>query len=149
MRAVTIKSKDTPFKDMMSPTRPMTDEERAKIEAIVQEMYERFVDVVAAGRSEMTRAEVRAAASGEIYSASQALELGLIDAIGAGEDAYRMIVEMLEIESVRVVEHRRIPNLFDALFRAQATPPTAEQLLGRLLQSTTGPRMLYYWQGGR
>ncbi len=145
----TIVSDDTPYKDMLSPTRPMRPEEEAKVKAIVQQMYERFVDVVDAGRPELTRAAVQAAATGEIYSALRARELGLVDRIASIADAYGELAERIGSERVRVVEQRRIPTFFDALAGVKGAPAPLDAALAQLLRSTTGPRMLYLWQGGR
>jgi len=149
IEAVTLTSKDTPYKDMLSPTRPMLDVEKEKVLAIVQEMYDRFVEVVHMGRPDMTVEQVRALATGEIYSGSQALNNGLVDQVGSLQDAYDEIADMLGEESFRVIEHRRIPGVFDALFAAEAEVPAMDAAVAQLLRSSTGPRFLYYWQGGR
>ena len=149
IEAVSIISPDTPYKDILSPTRPMLPEERAKIEAIVQEMYDRFVMVVNEGRPSLNREEVKALATGEIYSAGQALEFGLVDAIKSSGEAFDHIAEMVDAESVRVLEHRRVPTFFDTLFQARGPEMTVERAVGHLLQSTTGSKFLYYWPGGR
>lgn len=149
IEAVTLKSEDTPFKDMLSPTRPMLEVEEQKVLAIVQEMYDRFVHIVNLGRPDLTADEVRALATGEIYSASQALENGLVDQVGSLQDAYDEIADMVGVQSLRVIEHRRVPGLFDALFSPQVAAPTVDQAIAHLLRTSTGPKVLYYWQGGR
>ncbi|MDP6928083.1 MAG: signal peptide peptidase SppA, partial [Planctomycetota bacterium] len=74
---VVLKSPNTPFKDILSPTRTMEDEERQKLLAIIEEMYQRFVDIVDQGRPDLSRQEVQDLATGEIYSAMQAHRNGL------------------------------------------------------------------------
>ena len=149
VEAVTIVSPDTPYKDMLSPYRPVDDAEAAKIRAIVQEMYERFVDVVDRGRPELTRGEVKAAATGEIYSAQRAFELGLVDAVGDWTSALARLREAAGIGSARIVEYRRVPTLFDTLFGVQAAAPSLDDAIAGLLRSSSGPKLLYYWAGGR
>jgi len=73
-------------KDILSPDRPMTEEERKIIQAIVDQMYDQFVDVVADGRK-MDRQTVRQLADGRIYTGIQAKELGLVDDLGNLYDA--------------------------------------------------------------
>ncbi len=145
---ITIVSEDTPYKDMLSTTRPMRPEEAAKLRAIVQEMYERFVDVVDEGRPELDRDAVKRLATGEIYSARRAEQLGLVDQIGGPKEAQAKLAELIGVGAVRVLEQRRIPNLLDALFESRAAPGL-ERLAAGLLRTTTGPRLLYYWPGGR
>jgi protease-4 len=144
-----IMSDETPYKDMLSPTRPMTAVERAKLKAIVQEMYERFVDIVDRGRPELSAEQVRAAATGEVYSARRAKELGLVDHIESIADTYARIEELVGVDSLRVVEHRRVPTFFDTLFRTAARAPSVDEAVAHLLRTSTGPKLLYFWPGGR
>ena len=76
-------------KAMGSAGKPMTKEQLGIYQAIVDEYYEQFVDIVATGRN-MPVDEVKALADGRIYTASQAVENGLIDGIKTSEefDAY-------------------------------------------------------------
>lgn len=80
------KIKSGPHKDIMSPERPMTDEERALIQEMVDDMYNQFVAVVSEGRN-MDAAQVRRLADGRIYTGNQAKELGLVDELGNMYDA--------------------------------------------------------------
>lgn len=80
------KIKSGPHKDILSPDRPMTAEERAIIQVMVDDLYGQFVAVVAEGRK-MDPARVRQLADGRIYTGSQAKELGLVDELGTMYDA--------------------------------------------------------------
>lgn len=76
------------FKDTLSGARPMREDERAYIKGIVNDMYERFVNVVAEGR-DLPLGRVRSEiADGRIFTGAQALELKLVDATGTIEEAY-------------------------------------------------------------
>jgi protease IV len=75
-----------PLKDQPSLTRPLTPEGRDALRAIVMDMYDQFVGMVAAGRH-MEPDAVRALADGRAYTGRQAIKLGLIDAIGDEQDA--------------------------------------------------------------
>lgn len=146
----TLISPHTPYKDIMSPTRPMTDEERQKVVAIIEEMYQRFVDVVDEGRPELSRDQVQTLANGLIYSAQQARSNGLVDKVANADEAYQELCKMMSVEGAQVVEQRRIPNLGDLLFGARSDrPKTAGDSLAAVLFQTTGSRFLYFWPGGR
>lgn len=80
------KIKSGPHKDIMSPERPMTSEERALIQAMVDDMYNQFVAVVSDGRK-MDPDRVRQLADGRVYTGNQAKELGLVDELGNMYDA--------------------------------------------------------------
>jgi protease-4 len=60
---------------------PITGEQRAVYQSVVDESYERFISLVASGRG-LPLGEVRALSDGRIYTGSQALELGLVDELG-------------------------------------------------------------------
>ena len=83
----TVKSGDK--KDIGSPFRPMTKEDKAILQSVIDDMYSRFVDVVSAGRSRagLDRDAVLKLADGRIYTAGQAKEAGLVDSIGYLDDA--------------------------------------------------------------
>lgn len=82
----TDKIKSGIHKDILSPDRPMTPEEKAILQNMVNEMYGQFLDVVAQGRK-MDRDRVRTLADGRVYTGRQAKELGLIDELGNYYDA--------------------------------------------------------------
>jgi len=80
------KIKSGPHKDILSPERAMTSEERAIIQVMVDDIYSQFVAVVAEGRN-MDEAEVRKLADGRIFTGNQAKKLGLVDELGNMYDA--------------------------------------------------------------
>jgi protease IV len=79
VKSVTITSGAN--KAMGSMTKPMTTEQLAIFQALVDESYDQFTGIVAEGRK-MDLNLVRKLADGRIYTAKQALALGLIDGIG-------------------------------------------------------------------
>lgn len=91
------KIKSGPHKDILSPERQMTPEERAIIQVMVDDLYNQFVTVVAEGRH-MDPAKVRQLADGRIYTGSQAKEVGLIDEFGTMYDAIDGTAELAGIK---------------------------------------------------
>jgi len=81
------------LKGMGAPWRDETDEERAKEQSIVDSFYEVFVDRVADARG-LSRDQVRELATGEVWLAEQARELGLIDRIGDIETAVEVAADL-------------------------------------------------------
>lgn len=77
------------FKDMFSPNRPVTDEERALAKSMILDIYYQFVEDVLTGRQEngLTRRELLAVADGRVLTGRQAREAKLIDEIGSLQDA--------------------------------------------------------------
>lgn len=81
-----------PNKAMGSAGTPMTEEQIAIYQSIVDEAYGIFVDIVATGRG-MDEATVREIADGRIYTAQQALALNLIDGIDVAEKYKDKVLE--------------------------------------------------------
>jgi protease-4 len=84
IRADTLPS--GPLKGQPSPLRPLTEEGRAALAAIVADLHAQFVAMVVAGRR-LEEARVRELADGRVYTGRQAVGLGLIDAIGGEGEA--------------------------------------------------------------
>ncbi len=91
------KIKSGPHKDILSPERKMTGEERAIIQAMVDDMYNQFITVVAEGRK-MDPVKVRELADGRIYTGNQAKDLGLVDELGNMYDAIDGAAQMAGIK---------------------------------------------------
>lgn len=75
-----------PLKDQPSPFRPLTEEGRAALAVVVEDMQSQFVAKVVAGRA-MPEAQVRELADGRVMTGRQALAAGLLDAIGGEPEA--------------------------------------------------------------
>jgi len=150
LRDVTIIPTDTPMKDMGSPTREMTDRERDRFRSIVEDMYERFLDVVDAGRPALDRDTVSGLADGSIYSATQALDNGLVDAIGTRDDAVESLRRRAGLEGdVAIIAYQSPPSLLETLFAARAPgariEAAVEKEIARLRPSGSG--LAYLWPG--
>ncbi|HMA68143.1 MAG TPA: signal peptide peptidase SppA, partial [Desulfosalsimonadaceae bacterium] len=76
LRPVIIKSGE--YKDMGSPVRKISEEERALLQKFTDTVHEQFIADVAAGRGKKPE-EVREIADGRIFSGATAQKLGLID----------------------------------------------------------------------
>ena len=73
------------YKDVGSPARKMTGEERVYLQRVVDDVHQQFIDAVAQGRN-ITPKEVRKLADGRIFTGRQALELKMVDEMGGLED---------------------------------------------------------------
>ncbi len=74
------------FKDSGSPHRPMSDEERAYFQRLVDSLHEQFVHHVAEARG-LDRSKLEGVTDGRILTGEQALDLGLVDKLGNFRDA--------------------------------------------------------------
>ncbi len=85
------------YKDIGSPLREMSEEERRLLESLVENVHGQFVAAVAKGR-QLPVEEVRKIADGRIYSGEQALELRLVDRLGGLRDAVDLAATRAGIE---------------------------------------------------
>lgn len=140
--------KSGPVKDILSPTRPMTDAERKILQGVVDGAYGRFVDLVAEGRS-MTREELGDSTDGRIFLAPQAKERGLLDEIGYLEDAVDGAKALAGVTEARVVRYRKEPTLAEVLFGVEAAGPAGRPAGGLPIPlPDTSPRLLYLYRPG-
>jgi protease-4 len=95
LKAYTLKSGQ--FKDTGSPNRPMTNEDKAVMQAVIDSIQAQFVAAVAEGRK-MPVDTVKAVADGRIFSGEQALQLKLVDQLGSLEDAIAEAAKMAGIK---------------------------------------------------
>ena len=89
-------------KDAFQGIRPLTDEERTKLQALLDESYRGFVEEVARERKRPF-AEIEALATGEIWSGRKALALGLVDALGDREQALHDLAQATGVAPRRTV----------------------------------------------
>ena len=142
-----------PHKDSGSYFRPMRPEERAVFQAIIDEMYDRFLEVVAEGRPRLDKEAVRSLADGRVYTATQALELGLIDRIATMRDTLEAAKTRVGAKNTRLVSYHRPleykPNYYAGTPR---TPASEVNLIKVDLSNhlpTPTPRFMYLWSPGR
>lgn len=103
------------YKDIGTPNRPMTEEEYAMLESMVDESYYEFISWVAENRN-MTINETLEVADGKIYSGLQAQRVGLVDMTGTEEDAINIAAKMANITNPEIHEYNsgRTTGIFGA-----------------------------------
>jgi protease-4 len=135
-----------PLKEMLSISKDRTPElaekERKLIQELVDDMFRRFKEIVKAGRPKLDDAAVDGVATGQIFTARQALEAGLVDRIGFLEDAIDRAVELagLTTEKARVVKYSKPKGLLDEVLGGAS--PTGRVDLAAIAELTT-PRGWY------
>ena len=141
----TIKS--GPYKDIMSPTRPMTEEERDILQSMINNSYEGFVKVISEGR-DMSEEQVRKIADGRIYDGRQAKQLNLIDGFGYLEDVIEAVRKDQKLGDATVVKYTESMS-FGSFFSmgAQKIMGKDAEMAGlmKLLSQPNSPRLMYLY----
>jgi protease-4 len=95
IKGVVLKSGE--LKDIGSPFREMTPEEKRLIQEVIDNVHQQFIKAVAEGRK-MDRLKVTQIADGRILTGEQAKQLGLVDQIGNLDDAIDATAKLVGIE---------------------------------------------------
>jgi protease-4 len=136
-----------PFKDAGSPFRPMTGAESAQIQSVVMDLFASFLEAVEKGRPALSRARIEQLADGRIFSGKQALDAGLVDALGDLESAIEAAKGAAQVSGdARVVIYRRRGERAENLFSVQA-PITGEGAAAQLRGALAESSFLYWWPG--
>jgi protease-4 len=138
-------------KDIGSPARPLTPEEKLILQSLIDDAYGQFVQAVADGRK-MTVEQVKPLADGRIYSGNQAKELGLVDVLGDSLDAAKLAAELGGIKDEKPRVRRDTEKLNDIfeLLETRARLTFGMSAAGVTLNAGPSvPRgLLYAWSGG-
>lgn len=127
------KIKSGVHKDILSPERQITPEERVILQTMVDDMYDQFVTVVAEGRK-MEPSQVRKIADGRIYTGKQAKELGLVDELGNLYDAIDGAATVAGITGKPQIKEYGKLSAWDVLFGGEGKV-SFEQILFRQISS--------------
>lgn len=139
-----------PRKDLASPFKPLDKEDLAILQALVDDFYGRFVEVVAAGRPKLDVPGVRELADGRVYTGEQALANGLVDSLGYMDDAVALAKRAAHLERVKVVMYHRPYGYRANVYSAAGAGSPQVNLLNVTLPDIlppTHPQLLYLWTG--
>ncbi len=133
------------LKDIGSPVRDLTDEERRVLQDLVDDVYEQFVSAVSENRG-MSRDRVLALSDGRVMSGARAAELGLVDRTATLRETLDVVGRMTGLgenpRTVRPMERKL--GFWDVLRGVEESRLHA--LVWRILdRSVMGPRLRYQW----
>ncbi|MFN9718610.1 MAG: signal peptide peptidase SppA, partial [Planctomycetota bacterium] len=137
-----------PLKDTLNPFRDMRPDESAVWDAILKDSFDRFVSVIDAARATLDDTAIRKLATGQVYTAKQALDNHLVDEIGYVEDACQAMAKQLSLTQWEAFEYRSTPGLVDSLIGYQTRSSGLDAVTEQILQSSV-PQAMYYasWTG--
>ena len=142
----TVKSGDK--KDMWSPFRPATSEEKKIFQSIIDEYQGKFLEVVREGRKNMTETDLAKVKDGRVFSGTQAFKLGLVDQLGYLNDAIQWAKNAAGIERAKVVMYHRpgthVENVY-SLSQGEAWSWAERLRQGELLPQRETPQFMYLW----
>lgn len=133
-----------PNKAMGSGGLDMSDEQHEILQGMVDESYEQFTAVVAEGRK-MDINTVKQIADGRIYTAKQALKLGLVDQIDTYENTKNEMIKQIG-NDVEIYEPTKQENVFASLFsKAESLKTKSDaQVISEYLEKQDNGGLMYY-----
>lgn len=136
------------FKDMLNPTREVTAGERAMLQTMVNESYEKFVNIVAEGRG-MSTEDVKKVADGRILTASQAVQAGLVDDIADVDEVIAKLRKDYDLKDAELFEYSYDLGSWQSLLGAKVSsffgPSAEEQMFMKLVSEYSTPKMMYLY----
>jgi len=131
------------YKDIGSPLRDMTPEERKIIQELVDDIYNQFIDVVVKDRK-LSREKVLEIADGRVFSGRRAKEYGLIDDLGDMNYAAKLATQLAGKDGKYelVYPRKKRESVFDYLL--ESTANRLSDSLKEGMESFSGVSYLYY-----
>jgi protease-4 len=139
LRSMVVKSGK--HKDLGSPLRPMSEEEKKLLQGVLDSVHEQFIRAVAEGRK-LPVEKIRELADGRIFSGEQARELGLVDELGNLEDTLALAATLAGIRGepeIMYPERKRF-SLLDLLLQESVS-----KIVESLRESAPPLNFLYTW----
>lgn len=132
------------FKDALSPFHPLTENEKKLWENILNQSFDQFLTVIDDNRDTLTMEQIRKLATGEVFTAKDAKQNGLIDEIGFEEEAIAALEKQLGLTEARVVTYHSQTGLIDLIVGSVQTrsAPAGFDPWQMLLESSV-PRAYY------
>jgi protease-4 len=106
------------YKDAGSPFKPFTEKDRAYIRDLVNNAQTKFTEVVASGRAGKLTKPAKELAIGKIWSADEALALGIIDEIAYLDDVCDKTAADLGLTNPTIIRLERKTGFFESVFAA-------------------------------
>ncbi|MDD5643949.1 MAG: signal peptide peptidase SppA [bacterium] len=130
------------MKDIFSPMRNITEEEKKLIQNMVDFMFRRFISVVAEGRN-LPVEKIEAVADARILASDEALRLGLIDDIGYIEDAINKVRELADAPDAKIVKYKKESSISELFFMRMDDINPVSKITGGV---PPGCRFMYLWK---
>ncbi len=130
--------KTNELSDLPSITRPMSENEKAILQQMVENVYSTFVNHVAEGRG-MTFEQVDEIGQGRVWTGENALKLGLVDMLGNLNDAIEIAKEMGGLDHYRVIKLPVKKDPFEEIIKGFST-----KMKFNILENELGEGAKYY-----
>lgn len=128
---------------------PLTDEQRAILQSLVDESYEIFVDIIEENRG-LSREKVYELADGRVYSPKQAKELGLIDEIAGYKTALNELISQYGLEDCSINHQTPPVSMIQEILSSVSTNLEGNSAVSQFsqinsyIENNQKPKLMYY-----
>lgn len=147
MKKIGVKSeiiKSGKFKDIGTPSRQMTKEERDILQGMIDDSYSQFIEAVSAGRN-ISIEDLKPLADGRIYTGRQAFDVKLVDKLGDFQIAADLAGEMGKVgKDPKIIRNVDSFDQFFSLLNVKSGVFSIKDVERIFL---SGPRLEYRWEG--
>lgn len=132
------------YKDAGSPFKQFTDLDRAYIKGLVNAAQVKFTDVVDAGRKGKLKVPMNQIAIGKLWTADEALKLGVIDDIAYPDEVCSKTAAELGLSDPTIIRlHPRVTLMQELLAKSNGTPKVEVKVSPDTLEQLTSPHLQY------
>jgi len=145
----TITSTGATFKDAGSMFREEKPAERHYLQSLMDQAFTTFKDVVVEGRGKNLTAPINDIANGKVYTAPEALKLGLVDEVGGQDAALAWLAAKHGLTAPHLVRLEETPSLASlfGLTTSLKSGETRVDIAREAVDSILSPRPMYLWRG--
>jgi len=163
---VTVTAPANGFKNAGSSFAPIDEKDNQYLQGLIDDAYGSFKAVVTAGRAGKLTGKIDEIANGKVYTAAEALSLGLVDQLGYATDAYDKAASMASLSNKHVVKYNKPAGFLESILggESKSNLPTRAAASGgggntttingvnvnidaNLLDELNRPRLRYLWRG--
>jgi len=137
---ITVDTVNTNKYSDIGALRKLTTKENEFVQMSVEKVYDTFTKRVAEGRN-MTQAQVDSIGQGRVWSGTDALAIGLVDALGGLNDAVAFAAKKADLKNYKIMELPKQKGPFDNLLGKKEA-----EMETRLLKTNLGPMYNYFKQ---
>lgn len=142
--------KSASLKDMGSPFRELTQEDKAEFEALITEFYSNFVNAVSNSRGIAT--DVIKNTKSKVMTGNEALKISLVNYLGSIDDAMNLLMQMIhnglgiDPRNLSIIEYQKMISPFASLIGGFSRIMQKFQGINSILGQSVEPGFYYLWE---
>jgi protease-4 len=137
--------KNAPYADFPTMTRPLTPEEAQRMQRSIDTIYTHFKAHVTVGRR-LKATDVDSIAQGRVWTGTDALRIGLVDALGGLDRAITSAAKLARVTNYKVITYPEPSDKFETLMRGLSSNTDAKAAVKDAIKEEMGEGYTWYQQ---